>query len=130
LAKYKKQGHDVVLCHVANGNKGHLIIPTDVLRVIRKHEAISSGMVIGVEVISLDMPDLEIYVITHYLDDYMPDHVTVSKLVFDASFAATVHYYKTSQKAHALNTPIFTWIHWQVLDSTLKSMWTLQLQWS
>lgn len=128
LAKYKKLGHDVILCHVANGNKGHLIIPTEELRDIRKNEAISSGEVIGAEVISLDMPDLEIYgddrksrdavvdliryakpdvIITHYPDDYMPDHVAVSKLVFDASFSATVPYYKTSREAHALNVPIY-----------------------
>ncbi len=128
LAKYRKQGHDVIICHVANGNKGHLLIPPEELRDIRREEAVSSGKVIGAEVISLDMQDLEIYgddrtsrdavvdviryakpdvILTHNPDDYMPDHVAVSKLVFDASFSATVPYYKTHQEAHAINAPIY-----------------------
>lgn len=128
LARFKKQGDDVIICHVANGNKGHLIIPTDELREMRKKEAAASGQVIGAEVISLDLADLEIYsddrkardavvdviryaepdlIITHNPDDYMPDHTAVSKLVFDASFTATVPYYSTRRQAHSINAPIY-----------------------
>ena len=39
LIKYKKQGHDVIACHAANGNMGHVIIQPDELRQIRIAEA-------------------------------------------------------------------------------------------
>lgn len=128
LAKYKQQGHDVVLCHVANGNKGHMIIQPDELRLMRKQEAVNAGAVIGAEVISLDVGDLEVYgddrtardkvidviryarpdvIITHYPHDYMPDHLAVSQLVFDASFAATVPHYKTSEPHHPVMSAIY-----------------------
>lgn len=128
LAKYKQQGHDVILCHVANGNKGHMVIQPDELRIMRKQEAINAGAVIGAEVISLDIGDLEVYgddrsardkvvdviryakpdvIITHYPHDYMPDHLAVSQLVFDASFTATVPHYKTEQAAHSVMSSIF-----------------------
>ena len=35
MAKYKKQGHNVIVCHVANGNLGHAIIQPDELRAMR-----------------------------------------------------------------------------------------------
>ena len=39
LAKYVKRGDKVIVCHVSNGNLGHVIIPPDELAVIRKNEA-------------------------------------------------------------------------------------------
>lgn len=128
LAKYKQEGHDVILCHVANGNKGHMIIQPDELRIMRKQEAINAGAVIGAEVISLDIDDLEVYgddrvardkvvdviryakpdvIITHYPHDYMPDHLAVSQLVFDASFSATVPHYKTDEPFHPVMASIY-----------------------
>lgn len=128
LAKYKQQGHDVILCHVANGNKGHMVIQPDELRLMRKQEAVNAGAVIGAEVISLDIGDLEVYgddrtardhvvdviryakpdvIITHYPHDYMPDHLAVSQLVFDASFTATVPHYKTNEPHHPVMSSIF-----------------------
>ena len=44
-------------------------------------------------------------IITHSPDDYMPDHTAVSKLVFDASFAASVPHYLNGEAA-AL-TPVY-----------------------
>jgi LmbE family N-acetylglucosaminyl deacetylase len=113
LAKYKKQGHNVTICHMTNGNMGHVIIEPDELRVIRIAEAKKSGSLAGIEVLTCDLGDLLVYdkieqrdriievirktapdvIITHSPDDYMPDHVAVSKLVFDASFAASVPHY-------------------------------------
>lgn len=128
LAQYKKQGHDVMICHVANGDKGHMEIPSDELCEIRKQEAIRAGLVIGAEVISLGIPDLEIYgddrksrdkmtdmiryvrpdvIITHNPHDYMPDHLAVSQLVFAASFTATVPYYSTPNTVHGVMAPIY-----------------------
>ena len=39
LLKYKKQGHEVITCHAANGNMGHMVIMPDELREIRIKEA-------------------------------------------------------------------------------------------
>ena len=47
------------------------------------------------------------FIITHPEDDYMKDHMEVSKAVFDASFAATVPHYKTSYPPYEKVVPIF-----------------------
>ena len=54
------------------------------------------------ELIRRVQPD---FIITHSPTDYMPDHREVSKLVFDASFAASVPQYGTGGKAAV--TPIY-----------------------
>jgi LmbE family N-acetylglucosaminyl deacetylase len=128
LAKYISQGHRVTVCHVANGNMGHMVIPPEELREIRAKEAIGSGKLAGIDVVSCDVGDLLVYasqkeqrdavvdvireyqpdvIITHSPDDYMPDHVAVSKLVFDASFTASVPHYETAIPGSASITPIF-----------------------
>ncbi|MBQ7036213.1 MAG: PIG-L family deacetylase [Clostridia bacterium] len=120
LAKCVKRGDKVTVCHVANGNMGHEIIKPDELRIIRANEAKSAGKLAGIEVVTLDIGDLlpngsdkeqrdkmiELirkcqpdFIITHSPTDYMPDHREVSKLVFDASFAASVPQYGTGGKA-------------------------------
>jgi len=120
LAKCVKRGDKVTVCHVANGNMGHEIIPSDELRVMRIGEAKKAGSLAGIEVVTLDIGDLlpngsdikqrdavvELiikvqpdFIITHSPNDYMPDHREVSKLVFDASFAASVPQYGPSGKA-------------------------------
>lgn len=59
LRKYVEQGAEVVMCHVANGNLGHVEIEPDPLRAVRIQEAGQSGAVLGArEVISLDVGDL------------------------------------------------------------------------
>ncbi len=111
LAKCIKRGDKVMVCHVSTGNLGHVIIPPDELTEIRAAEAKKAGSLAGIEVISAGFSDLDIYdnnkeardkiidiiryanpdfIITHNPDDYMPDHTAVSRLVFDASFAATL----------------------------------------
>lgn len=130
LAKLAAQGHRVTMVHAANGNKGHKLIPSDELRNIRKLEAQSAGRLIGAEVVSLDVPDLYVksdsdelvgklvqvirrvqpdFIITHPPEDYMKDHMEVSRAVFDASFAATVPYYdqESGQEAHYKVAPIY-----------------------
>jgi len=125
LVKYKKQGHDVTICHVTNGNMGHVIIQPDELREIRIAEAKRSGELAGIGVVTCDFGDLLVHddiaqrdkitevirnarpdaIITHSPNDYMPDHVAVSKLVFDATFAASVPHYGTGQATKL--TPIY-----------------------
>ncbi len=126
LAKCVKRGDKVTVCHVANGNMGHEIIPPDELREMRANEAKKAGALAGIEVVTLDIGDLlpngcdiqqrdkvvELirkvqpdFIITHSPTDYMPDHLAVSKLVFDASFAASVPQYGNGGKAAVV--PIF-----------------------
>ncbi|MBQ2696097.1 MAG: PIG-L family deacetylase [Clostridia bacterium] len=128
LAKCVKRGDNVTVCHVCNGNLGHVIIPPDELSEIRKKEAIKAGALAGIRVITCDIGDLMAYesskeqrdrvvnvirvaqpdfIITHAPNDYMPDHVAVSRLVFDASFAASVPHYETGMVTPSQVTPIF-----------------------
>lgn len=128
LAKYVKNGHDVTVCHVANGNLGHAVIEPEELRGIRAGEAQKAGKIAGIKVVTCDIGDLMVYewskeqrdkvtdvirsvqpdlIITHSPQDYMPDHVAVSRLVFDASFAASVPHYATGVQGTAPVTPIY-----------------------
>jgi len=128
LAKCVKRGDRVIVCHVSNGNLGHVIIPPDELAVMRKGEAKKAGSLAGIEVICADFSDLDIFdnnkeardrivdvikyanpdfIITHNPDDYMPDHTAVSRLVFDASFAATLPNYASKEKNAAKPVPIY-----------------------
>ena len=47
LIKYKKQGHDVIACHAANGNMGHMVIMPDELREMRRKEAQNAAALAG-----------------------------------------------------------------------------------
>ncbi|MBR4087618.1 MAG: PIG-L family deacetylase [Clostridia bacterium] len=126
LAKCVKRGDRVTVCHVCNGNMGHEIIDAEELRLIRAEEAQRAGRLAGIEVVTLDIGDLlpngadftqrdrviELirkvqpdFIITHSPTDYMPDHREVSKLVFDASFGASVPHYGKGGKAAV--TPIY-----------------------
>ena len=126
LAKCVKRGDKVTVCHVANGNMGHEIIPPTQLREMRAEEAKKAGKLAGIEVVSLDIGDLlpngsdisqrdklvelirEVqpdFIITHSPTDYMPDHLAVSKLDFDASFAASVPQYGKGGKSAVV--PLF-----------------------
>ena len=126
LAKCIKRGDKVTVCHVANGNMGHEIISPEDLREMRIGEAKKAGSLAGIEVVTLDVGDLlpngcsieqrdkliELikkvqpdFIITHSPTDYMPDHLAVQKLVFDASFGASVPHYGAEGKAKVV--PIF-----------------------
>lgn len=120
LAKCVKRGDKVTVCHVANGNMGHEIIKPDELRVMRREEAKKAGSLAGIEVVTIDIGDLRVngadfdqrdkiaeliikvqpdFIITHSPTDYMNDHREVSKLVFDASFTASVPQYNNGGKS-------------------------------
>ena len=128
LAKCVKRGDTVIVCHVSSGNLGHVVIPPEELRVIRANEAKKAGALAGIEVVCAGFDDLEIYdnnkeardklvdiiryadpdvIITHNPDDYMPDHTAVSRLVFDASFTATLPNYPTKVDKVAKLVPIY-----------------------
>lgn len=128
LAKLSAQDHCITMVHVASGEKGHKVIPSEELVQIRKQEALSAGSLIQAEVVSLGLPDLLIrsnndslisqltdiirrvkpdYMITHPRDDYMKDHMEVSMAVFDASFNASVTHYQTAHPAYERVVPIY-----------------------
>ena len=128
LAKYIKNGHKVTVCHVANGNLGHAVISPEKLREIRRIEARKAGILAGIEVITCDVGDLLVnegiieqrdkivrvirkanpdVIITHSPNDYMPDHIAVSRLVFDASFAASVPHYNNEGETVSKVTPLY-----------------------
>ena len=58
LAKYVKLGHNVSVCHLANGNLGHVEIMPDELRAMRFEEAENAAKVIGAKHYSVDANDL------------------------------------------------------------------------
>lgn len=128
LIKCVKRGDKVITCHLSTGNLGHVIIPPDELTIIRREEARKAGALAGIEVISAGFNDLDMFsdnkksrdavvdvikyadpdfIITHNPDDYMPDHVAASKLVFDASFAATLPNYRSKEPDPAKLVPIY-----------------------
>ena len=128
LAKCVKRGDTVIVCHASSGDLGHVVIPPEELKVIRANEAKKAGAMAGIEVIWGGFDDLDIYdnnkeardkmvdiikyanpdfIITHSPDDYMPDHTAVSRLVFDASFTATLPNYKSKYKEPAKLVPIY-----------------------
>lgn len=128
LLKCRQRGDRVVVCHLSSGNLGHVIIPPDELRVIRAGEAKKSAGIGGFEIMYGGFDDLEIFdnnkesrdkvveiikqvnpdfIITHSPDDYMPDHTAVSRLVFDACFAATLPNYHVKTEGAARLVPVY-----------------------
>jgi LmbE family N-acetylglucosaminyl deacetylase len=129
LARYAKDGHRVTMCVVANGNMGHAVIQPEELRAIRAREMQRAGKILGAqEVVCLDVNDLEVdsnrpetvrkmvdlirrvqpeVILTHPQEDYMKDHVEVGRLVFDASFSASVPHYLTPTPGVAKITPLY-----------------------
>ena len=128
LLKCKARGDRVVVCHLSDGDCGHMIIKPEVLGPMRIGEAKRAAALAGFEVMWGGFHDLSIYtdnkesrdkvvdvirevnpdfIITHCPEDYMPDHVGVGKLVFDACFAATVPSYKSGSEKRARLVPIY-----------------------
>ena len=61
LRKYADEGADVYMCHVANGNMGHVEIQPGPLREIRTKEAEESGKILGAKkVFNLDVGDVTV----------------------------------------------------------------------
>ena len=128
LLRCKKRGDNVIVCHVANGNMGHMVIMPKELGEMRIAEAKRSGDIAGFNTITCNVGDLLVresskeqhdmivkvirdakpdIIITHGPDDYMGDHVAVSKLVFQASFSASVPHYEPQLGEATAVTPIY-----------------------
>ena len=109
LAKCVARGDKVTVCHVANGNLGHEIIEPNELRNMRAKEAQNAGKLAGIEVVTCDVGDLMVYEGSKTQRDLVVDviHVAVSRLVFDATFAASVPHYKTAVPGKSEVTPLY-----------------------
>lgn len=128
LLKCKERGDRVVVCHLSSGNLGHVVISPEELIPMRAGEARRSAEKAGFEVMWGGFHDLEIYdnnkeardkvveiiktidpdfIITHDPNDYMPDHTAVSRLVFDASFTASLPNYPSRAEGAARLVPIY-----------------------
>ena len=128
LLKCKKRGDNVTVCHVCNGNMGHVVIEPDELRAIRLEEARVSSESQGFKIVTCDIGDLLVdecskeqidilvkiirdakpdFIITQAPNDYMRDHAATSKLVFAASFSASCPHYERQLGEATPVTPIF-----------------------
>lgn len=129
LRRLVREGHNVYMCHVANGDMGHAeIMPTE-LRALRTVEAEKAGELIGVKrVYNVDVGDCVVdykegdalrevvkviretkpdFIITHDPSDYMEDHLQVSKLVFEASFTSSIPHMFPEYPSYSLIPPIY-----------------------
>ena len=128
LARYKSQGHHVVMTRVTDGDMGHKVIMPHELCAIRSAESKRAAALLDVEVLSCHgrdvcvrseydalrdkLTDIVRYtkpdvIITHSPEDYMPDHVAVCNLVFDASITCTIGHYRPDVPMHDLSVPIY-----------------------
>lgn len=128
LARYVQSGAAVTMCTVANGNRGSFQHTREEIAAIRAKEAAAAAAVLGAEYCGLGIGDTEIngsdpeqlllmtelvrsvdpdVVITHFGEDYMPDHNEVSKLVEAATFFATVPLYETETGPTASVVPLY-----------------------
>lgn len=118
LVRYSREGHEVFMCHLCDGNKGSTEHTSEEITKIRRKEAIESAKIVGavsiwgglsdgevvvdlnarkkvVDVIRQADPDL---VITHSPTDYHADHINTSKLVFEAAYLANIKLWESDYK--------------------------------
>jgi LmbE family N-acetylglucosaminyl deacetylase len=128
LARYVQEGHDVVMCNATLGNRGSFEHTSEEIAEIRSREAKRAAEIAGAEHVTLGLSDAEVnaadslqvrlvadlvrdarpdVIITHSPNDYMSDHNELSKLVFGASFHATLPLYDTGKPHHGTVAPIF-----------------------
>lgn len=114
LAKYIQQGHEVAVCHIANGNLGHVEIMPEELAKVRFAEAEAAAKVIGATHYAVGANDLYVtaendalverlsrvirdvrpdFIITHNDQDYMNDHMQAYYATLRASFGASLQHY-------------------------------------
>lgn len=124
LALYAKMGHKIMICHVTNGDKGHIHIPPNELSEKRKEEARKAASYIDAEIFSLDLPDGDVFydretrivvinmlrqanadiILTHWSENYHPDHFATSLLVCNSTYISTLPHYKTDYE-HCIKHP-------------------------
>ena len=129
LRKYVEQGADVYMCHVANGNLGHVVIEPGPLAEIRTKEAEAAGAIIGAkQVFNLNVGDMMVdshdqdvidamadvvrfvrpdVIITHNDDDYMQDHTETSRIATNGSFCSGLSHRPRKYEAYNSFIPVF-----------------------
>ncbi len=129
LRKYVEQGAEVYMCHVANGDQGHVVIEPQELAAIRTLEAENAGKIIGAkQVFNLDVSDLQVnshdlevmdamadivrftrpdVIITHNDDDYMLDHKETSVIATNGSFCSGISHRPRKYDAFSSFIPVF-----------------------
>jgi LmbE family N-acetylglucosaminyl deacetylase len=128
IARYVKDGHQVVMCHATNGDMGSFVHGREEIAAIRLEEAGRAAAIAGAGHASLGLCDGEVnaadpahkrlvvelvrdarpdVIITHAPNDYMGDHNEISKLVFECSFYATFPNLETNRPRHDVVTPIY-----------------------
>jgi len=128
LARFVREGHEVIMCHATKGDRGSYVHSSEEIARIRDGEARRAAEIAGADHATLGFSDSEIrssdleqqravvdlvrearpeLIITHYPADYMSDHNEISKLVFDASFHATLPLYESGKPHHDLVAPIY-----------------------
>jgi N-acetylglucosamine malate deacetylase 1 len=128
LARFVREGHDVVMCHASKGDKGSFVHSSEEIVRIRGAEARRAAELAGAEYATLGLSDGEVLaadpdqrrivvdlvrearpdvIITHPPGDYMGDHNEISKLVFECSFHATLPLLETSRPPHTSVTPLY-----------------------
>ncbi len=120
LAKFASQGHKIFIATATNGNVGSATLPMDEIAKIRKEEARQSAAVIGAEYICLDYDDEMFFeskearlkfidlvryckadlILTHYPEDYNPDHELTSKIINDIAVMIPVAKIKTPNEPY------------------------------
>lgn len=130
IALWAKEGHNITIVCMTNGNAGHQARGREELAALRKQEAAASAALVGAKSIVLDnddgalQPTLEVrrkviaiireakadVVITHRPNDYHPDHRYTSQVVQDAAYMVMVP--KVVPDVPALRTnPIFMYFN-------------------
>jgi N-acetylglucosamine malate deacetylase 1 len=128
LARFVKEGHEVVMCHATLGDRGSFVHTSEEIAAIRSRESKRAAEICGAEEATLGLHDGEVsaadpeqrrlvvdlvrdtrpdVIITHFPNDYMSDHNEVSKLIFDCSFHATLPLFDTGKPHHDKVTPIY-----------------------
>jgi N-acetylglucosamine malate deacetylase 1 len=126
LAKFASLGSKVSIGVATDGGAGHQFIPAKELAEIRHAEAQKSAAVIGADFYWIGISDEMIFenietrlvftelirkakpdlIISHYPQDYHPDHRVVSRLIFDASFMSGLKNIQTETPFHPGVQPI------------------------
>jgi LmbE family N-acetylglucosaminyl deacetylase len=128
LARYVREGHEVVMCNATLGNRGSFEHTSEEIARIRLGEARRAAELAGADHVTLGLSDADVnsadrdqiravvdlvrdarpdVIITHAQNDYMSDHNEISKLVFGASFHATLPLFETEKRHHDTVAPIF-----------------------
>jgi LmbE family N-acetylglucosaminyl deacetylase len=128
IARFVREGHDVVMCHATAGDMGSFVHSREEISRLRLEEARRAAEIAGATHLTLALSDGEVnaadpaqkrlvvdlvrdarpdVIVTHAPNDYMGDHNETSKLVFECSFYATFENLATARERHDRVTPIY-----------------------